>query len=230
MFRKPLAVTAQVSTGAQVGASRKPCPMKCPVTGRQTIRSASCVAVPDGIACLPSQLRFCRRSVMAQLGPADHPHRTFLFGAAANGVHNPQVAKTHRKPIILQVPNRDSNSAKMIRPVQGTFSGLQHPADSDRFTLSDCDVVHVVRNRVLRPTQTRTPLASTVNGGRLRLPKTSKQALRPPLETSSRAGLCPAPGGRAGLVQWRPLGPATWIPLLQLSIAARLSTARRQST
>jgi hypothetical protein len=39
------------------------------------------------------------------------------------------------KPIILQVPNRDANSAKLIRPVQGTFSGLQQPPDSDRFTL-----------------------------------------------------------------------------------------------
>jgi len=39
------------------------------------------------------------------------------------------------KPIILQVPNRDANSVKSIRPVQGTFSGLQHPPDSDRFTL-----------------------------------------------------------------------------------------------
>jgi hypothetical protein len=38
-------------------------------------------------------------------------------------------------PIIPQAPNRDANSVKLIRPVQGTFSGLQHPPDSDRFTL-----------------------------------------------------------------------------------------------
>ena len=39
------------------------------------------------------------------------------------------------KPIILQVPNRDANSAKMIRPGQAMFSGLQNAPDSDRFTL-----------------------------------------------------------------------------------------------
>ena len=39
------------------------------------------------------------------------------------------------KPIILQVPNRDANSAKMIRPGQAMFSRLQNAPDSDRFTL-----------------------------------------------------------------------------------------------
>src|ERR1035437_901366 len=48
--------------------------------------------------------------------------------------YNPQVAHPIINPIILQVPNRDANSVKLIRPVQGTFSGLQNAPDSDRFT------------------------------------------------------------------------------------------------
>ena len=59
----------------------------------------------------------------------------FLLGPAANGFHNPQVEKPIMKPIILQVPNRDANSAKLIRPGQAMFSGLQNAPDSDRFTL-----------------------------------------------------------------------------------------------
>src|ERR1035437_10204110 len=45
--------------------------------------------------------------------------------------YNPQVAHPIINPIILQVPNREANSGKSIRPVQGTFSGLQNAPDSD---------------------------------------------------------------------------------------------------
>lgn len=68
-------------------------------------------------------------------GPA---YGLFLFsflGAAVNGSGNPQVQKPIMKPIILQVLNRDANSAKLIRPGQAMFSGLQNAPDSDRFTL-----------------------------------------------------------------------------------------------
>jgi hypothetical protein len=110
-----------------------------PGPGHQTGRTASWTPVPDDIVCAPSQLRFCPakrngriRGGSGSPGPAAD---SLAFGAAANGFHNPQVEKPIMKPIILQVPNRDTNSAKMIRPVQGPFSGLQNAPDSDRFTL-----------------------------------------------------------------------------------------------
>ena len=72
-------------------------------------------------------------------GPRLRTFSFFLLGPAANGFHNPQVEKPIMKPIILQVPNRDANSAKSIRPGQAMFSGLQNAPDSDRFTLLNSD-------------------------------------------------------------------------------------------
>src|ERR1022692_1871775 len=126
----------------EAGGVRRTRPETIPGPGRQTGRLASCISIPAGIVGRPAQLRFPRRNVTAELGCEGNqrapPTDFFFLGAAANGVTESTVRRLQKprmKPIILQVPNRDSNSVKMIRPVQGTFSGLQHPPDSDRFTL-----------------------------------------------------------------------------------------------
>jgi hypothetical protein len=56
-LREPRTVKVHVKQGRCWEPSRKLCPMKCPVTGRETGRSASCVPAPDGIVFVPVQLR-----------------------------------------------------------------------------------------------------------------------------------------------------------------------------
>jgi len=126
--------TGQMSR-REVGSVRRTRPVTIPGPGRQTGRAASWTPVPDDIVCAPSQLRFClaKRNGRIRGGkwiPGPGCGLSCLWCSCKRN-HNPQVTK----PIILQAPNRDANSTKLIRPGQGPFSGLQNAPDSDRFTL-----------------------------------------------------------------------------------------------
>ena len=118
------------------GGVRRTRPETIPGPGRQTvtIRIVDSCSGQQDLRAGSAPVLWAKRDSPTRLRRPSAPDFFFLVRRQTESTIG-RLQKPINKPIILQVPNRDSNFVKMIRPVQGTFSGLQHPPDSDRFTL-----------------------------------------------------------------------------------------------
>ena len=134
-LREPRTVTVHVRQGRCSEASQMPRPETIPGPGRQTERPASWTQFRrHSLRAVSAPVLSAKRDGPTRPRRPSAPDFFFLVRRQTESTIR-RLQKPIMKPIILQVPNRDSNFVKMIRPVQGTFSGLQHPPDSDRFTL-----------------------------------------------------------------------------------------------